>query len=182
MIVRRVASSLLIAWALGFVWFSVTLPQPAGDEPSQGVVVLTGAAGRIDRGIEVLNRGWARRLFVSGVDNEVKPHEFALEYHVLSRRMACCVTLGYEAVDTRSNASETAGWLVRQHVTSVRLVTSDWHMRRAAMELRRAAPAGTRIIEDAVPSQPTLRILFVEYHKLLARYVSGLAGGLIRWR
>ena len=90
---------------------------------------------------------------------------------VRSALMACCVTLGYEAVDTRSNAAETAGWIKSNKVTSVRLVTSDWHMRRAAMELRRTAPAGTVIHEDAVVTRPTLRILFLEYHKLLARLI-----------
>jgi uncharacterized SAM-binding protein YcdF (DUF218 family) len=168
---RRILSSLLLAWAFGFIWFAVALPQPLDGGKSDGVVVLTGGKGRIDRGMEALRRGWAERMLVSGVDRDVKPHEFALEYKVNSALMACCVTLGYEAVDTRSNAAETAGWIRSNKVNSVRLVTSDWHMRRAAMELRRTAPAGTMIHEDAVMTRPTLRILFLEYHKLLARLI-----------
>jgi uncharacterized SAM-binding protein YcdF (DUF218 family) len=170
---RRLASILLLIWALGFVWFAVTLPQPANEERTDGVVVLTGGPGRIERGLEVLARGWAQRLLVSGVDRSVKPHEFALEYRVKARRMACCVTLGYQAVDTRSNAAEAAGWLERQKVKRVRLVTHDWHMRRAKMELSRVAPDGVDIVPDAVPSRPTLGTLLREYHKLIARAVAG---------
>jgi uncharacterized SAM-binding protein YcdF (DUF218 family) len=168
---RRIFAALLLAWALGFVWFAVNLPQPLGAGKSDGVVVLTGGRGRIDRGLEALRRGWAERLLVSGVGREVKPHEFAAEYKVNSSLMACCVTLGYEAVDTRSNADETAGWIKINRIGSVRLVTSDWHMRRAALELRRTAPASITIYEDAVMTQPSLRILVLEYHKLLARLI-----------
>lgn len=169
---KRLISILLLAWALGFIWFAVALPQPAAAGKSDAAVVLTGGKGRIDRGLEALQRGWTERLLVSGVGREVKPHEFAAEYKVNSGLMACCVTLGYEAVDTRSNAKETAAWIARHKARSLRLVTSDWHMRRAAMELRAAAPAGVTIYEDAVPTQPSLRILFIEYHKLLARWLA----------
>lgn len=174
----RLASIGLLAWALGFALFATTLPQPVGEQQqTDAVVVLTGGAGRIDRGIKVLREGWARQLFVSGVDREVKPHEFAAQYKVRSALMACCVTLGFEATDTRSNATETASWIATQGVRSVRLVTSDWHMRRAVMELRRVAPEGVEIVEDAVPTHPTWRTLFTEYHKLIARFVAGLRKG-----
>lgn len=172
--IRRIASIVLIGWALGFVLFAVTLPQAAGKAGTDGVVVLTGGKGRVDRGLEVLRQGWARRLLVSGVGREVKPHEFAVEYSVGTPLMACCVTLGYEAVDTRSNARETAAWVQREKIRSLRLVTSDWHMRRSAMELRRALPPGIAVIEDAVPTHPSLSTLFLEYHKLLARIAAPL--------
>jgi uncharacterized SAM-binding protein YcdF (DUF218 family) len=175
--VRRALSIILLAWALGFIWFAALLPQPAAAGKSDAAVVLTGGKGRIDRGLEALERGWTERLLVSGVAREVKPHEFAAEYKVSPGLMACCITLGYEAEDTRSNARETAAWIARHKAGSLRLVTSDWHMRRAAMELRGAAPAGVTIFEDAVPTQPSLRILFIEYHKLIARFFARLVGG-----
>lgn len=171
--VRRLLSILVLFWALGFVLFAVNLPQPAGEDRADAVVVLTGGPKRIERGLEVLARGWADRLLVSGVDRSVKPHEFALQYRVKARRMACCVTLGYQAVDTRSNAVETAGWLERQKVKRVRLVTHDWHMRRAQMELSRVVPANVTIIADAVPSRPTFGTLLREYHKFIARALAG---------
>ena len=85
--------------------------------------------------------------------------------------MRCCITLGFESVDTRSNATEAARWIADNQLVSVRLVTSDWHMRRAAYELRRAIPAKVTLIEDAVPTRPSLKMLFIEYCKVLARGV-----------
>lgn len=174
--IRRAASLALLVWVLGFAGFALILPQPIGGGASDAVVVLTGGEGRIARGLEALDRGWAKRLLVAGVDREVRPGEFAAEYDVAAKRMACCLTLERTSVDTRSNAREAARWIAANKVRSVRLVTSDWHMRRAGWELARAAPAGTRIVRDAVRSRPSLRTLFVEYHKLVARRIGGALG------
>ena len=166
---RRFIGFVVLAWLLGFAWFASALPQPADEERTDAVIVLTGAEGRIPRGLEVLEKGWARRMLVSGVAREVKPREFELEHDVPRRLMRCCVTLGFESVDTRSNAREAADWIARNKVRSVRLVTTDWHMRRATFELARVLPADVAVVEDAVASHPSLRTLFLEYHKLLAR-------------
>ena len=53
----------------------------------------------------------------------------------------------------------------------MRLVTSDWHMRRAAYELHGDLP-NTEIIEDAVPTRPRLITLFAEYNKYVLRRAS----------
>ena len=174
--VRRFTSLVVLVWLIGFVWFAIALPQPADGAKSDAVVVLTGGGGRIGRGLEALQQGWARRMLVSGVDREVRASEFEAEYKVPPALMACCVTLGFQSVDTRSNARETADWIAENKVRSVRLVTTDWHMRRAAMELSGEIPAKVTIIRDAVASQPTLRTLFLEYNKLIARAGLRLAG------
>lgn len=174
--IRRTASSLLLLWMLGFLWFGIFLPRPAGPVQTDAVVVLTGSGGRIDRGLEVLSLRLAPRMLVSGVDREVRPREFAAEYRISRKLMACCVTLGYESVDTRSNAREAARWIAKNRLSSVRLVTSDWHMRRAALELSQVAPPGLTVVEDAVATRPSFSVLFLEYHKLLARLVQRVWG------
>lgn len=166
--ISRAAAFLAIVYAFGFLWFAAALPQPAADTATDAVVVPTGGPGRIDRGLALLGRGRARELLVTGVDREVRPGEFAAEYKVSPATMRCCVTLGFAAVDTRSNAAETAAWAKARRYRSLRLVTTDWHMRRAAHELARALPPGVAIVRDAVPSRPKLGILFLEYNKLLA--------------
>lgn len=171
---RRLSSLAVILWALGFVWFAIALPLPAGREKTDVVVVPTGGEGRIDRGLAALRQGWAGRMLVSGVSREVKPGEFAAHYKVEPGLMACCVTLGFDSVDTRSNAQEIARWLAAHKARSVRLVTTDWHVRRTAFELGRVLPAGVRVVEDAVPSKPSFWILFLEYHKLLATRAASL--------
>ncbi|HEX7712124.1 MAG TPA: YdcF family protein [Sphingomonadaceae bacterium] len=173
MIVRLIAAAVL-AWLLGFAAFALALPGPAGDEKTDAIVVPTGAVGRIDRGLQQLERGNAKAMLVTGVGREVKPREFAVEYKVAPRLMACCVTLGFSALNTKGNAAETAGWMRRRRFTSLRLVTTDWHMRRAELELKSALPPGITVVDDAVRSKPSPRILFLEYNKLIASFVSQL--------
>ena len=173
--IRRFASFVVIAWALGFVWFAAIPPQPIGTGRSDVAVVLTGGDGRIQRSLEVLARGWVKRVLVAGVDSEVRPREFAAEYEVTGSTMACCITLDQVSVDTRTNAREAAAWISANKVHSVRLITSDWHMRRAAWELGKSAP-DVEIARDAVRTKPSLRILFVEYHKLIARRIAHVFG------
>lgn len=174
---RRFVAFLVLIWLLGFLWFAVWLPGPLpADVRTDAIIVLTGSQGRIEHALDVLKSGKAPRLLVSGVDPEVKPREFAAQFSVPPRLMRCCVTLGFEAYDTRSNAIEAAHWVTRHGARSVRLVTADWHMRRAALELGRELPANVRLERDAVPSQPSLGALILEYHKLLARAALNLAG------
>ena len=175
MIVRFFAVTLL-AWMLGFAWFAIFLPQPLDGRPTDAIVVLTGGAGRIDRGISLLQEGAAKRMLISGVDRSVRPGELAAQYDAPQRLFSCCITLGREAIDTRSNAIETAHWLERRHFKTVRLITTDWHMRRAALELRQAVPGRLTIVYDAVPSRPSLTMLMREYNKYLLRRAAALVG------
>ena len=168
--IRRVVSLVLVAWALGFLLFAVSLPRTADEGATDAIVVPTGGGGRIQRGIALLRRDAAKEMLVTGVFEDVKPGEFAAEYSVPPRLMACCVTLGFAAINTRGNARETAAWVAEHDVRSVRLVTSDWHMRRAALELESALPDGIAIVRDPVRSEPSLWIMFLEYHKLLAAW------------
>ena len=101
--IRRILSLAVILWALGFVWFAMALPQPAGGQKTDAIVVPTGSGGRIQRGLELLRGGAAKRMLVTGVDADVRPIEFAVEYEVPGRTMACCVTLGF-AAPPRSNS------------------------------------------------------------------------------
>ena len=54
----------------------------------------------------------------------------------------------------------------------MRLVTSDWHLRRAAMELRAAVGPRVVVLGDGVTGSPRLTTLVNEYNKLLLRRVA----------
>lgn len=163
----RLLSLVLLAWMLGFAWFAIALPTPLAERETDAVVVLTGGPNRINRGIEVLDRKWAPRMLISGVDLEVRPEEIAAEYKVSQKQMDCCIELGFRAFDTRSNARETARWIEKEKIGSIRLVTSNWHMRRARNELAGALPANVTVEVDAVRDNPSFGMLFAEYHKYL---------------
>ena len=169
--IRRLLSVAVIAWALGFVLFTLLLPGPLEANTTDAVVVPTGGPGRIDRGLDLLRRHQAKRMLVTGVGAGVRKEDLAREYRADTRLFDCCVDLGRDAVDTRSNAGETAAWLTRQHYRSVRLVTSDWHLPRAGMELRAAVGPGVVVLGDGVPNTPRLTTLVNEYNKLLLRRV-----------
>ncbi len=174
MILRGLAF-VALAYALGFVLFVVALPRGGAGGSTDAVVVLTGGAGRIERGLARLRAGSARRMLISGVDRRVRPHELAARIGGAGRLFDCCVDLGREAVDTRSNAEETARWLKQRAYHSLRLVTTDWHMPRARFELARAAP-GVAIVPDPVASDPTLPVLLREYSKYVLRRAAALTG------
>jgi uncharacterized SAM-binding protein YcdF (DUF218 family) len=174
--IGRILSLLFLLWLLGFAWFALLLPQPAPPARTDAIVVLTGGGGRIDRALERLEAGDAKRLLISGVDRDVKPHELAETYGRPRDLFDCCIALGFEAVDTRSNADEVARWVARRNYKSIRLVTTDWHMRRSENELRRALPADVTIVADAVRSTPELPTLWWEYQKFLLGRIGGLLG------
>ncbi len=161
-----------VAWALGFGAFMLSLGRPLDARDTDAIVVLTGGPGRIDRGLAMLRAGHAQRMLVSGVDPDVRPSELAAQFRIAPELMACCIDLGWQAVDTRSNAEETARWVEDHRFRSVRLVTTDWHMPRARMELAAALRGQAQIVGDAVrsgPHSPSWTVLLREYHKYLVR-------------
>ena len=174
--VRRILSLILLLWALGFAFFVVALPGPAGPQHTDAIIVLPGGENRIERGVELLEAGEADRLLVSGVNRTVRPVELAEEIGKPEALFDCCIDLGQEAVDTRSNGAEAARWMRENRFTTVRLVTTDWHMPRARYELERELDAGVTLLADAVVSDPSFMQLFLEYNKYLLRRVSALVG------
>lgn len=172
----RAGAFALLLYALGFALFALLLPRPAGDERTEAIVVLTGGSGRLERGFDLVDRGLAPRMLISGVARTVRPAELAAAYQVDPALIDCCVVLGREAFDTRSNADEVARWVERTETGSIRLVTNDLHMPRAAYELRKRVGPDFPILADAVPSAPRLDAIFMEYNKYLLGRVADLIG------
>ncbi len=132
-----------MAWIVGFAWFIHTTWRPADVPPhTDGIVVLTGGAERIQAGLHLLEQGAASRLLVSGVGR-------AADFPRLAHRtgvdlgLAPRVTLGHHADSTRGNASETAEWVAAHNIRSLIVVTAGYHMPRALAELRQRLPGIT---------------------------------------
>ena len=170
----RFFSLLLIFYVLGFLLFAVTLGRPADGRKTDAAVVLTGGAGRLEHGVDVVRDGKVRRLLVSGTDPAVTKDDLIRRVPRSDRALRCCVDLDSTSVDTRSNAEEAGRWLDRHRYRSFRLITSDWHMRRARYEFGRVLGDKFEVVPDAVRTQPSFMVLFGEYNKYLLRRVAVL--------
>jgi uncharacterized SAM-binding protein YcdF (DUF218 family) len=168
--IARFLSFLILLYALGFILFAVALDRPAKpDVRTDAIVVLTGGSGRIEHAMDVLSDGSAKRLLISGADPSVTKKDMIERLGGKARLVRCCVDLGSESVDTRTNAEEAGRWLEKHKYKSLRLVTNDWHMRRSAYEFRRVLGGQYKLVIDAVRTEPSFAILFSEYNKYLLR-------------
>jgi uncharacterized SAM-binding protein YcdF (DUF218 family) len=172
--IARITSLLLLLYLIGFVLFAFTLgkPAPASAKPTDAAIVLTGGSGRIVHALDVLRDGKAKRLLVAGADPAVRKRDLAERIPGSARLLQCCVDLGSESVDTRSNAEEAGRWLAKHRFHSIRLITSDWHMRRARYEFRKVLKDKYEVIPDAVHTEPSFFTLFGEYNKYVLRRIA----------
>lgn len=168
--ILRFGSALVILYALGFLLFSVTLAGPAPEDArTDGIVAITGGTGRIEQGIAVLADRRGKRMLIAGADPAVTKADLVRRLGGKRSLVQCCVDLGSESVDTRSNAEEARRWAERRGYRSLRLITSDWHMRRARYEFDRQFGPEVTIVADAVRSEPRFVTLFGEYNKYVLR-------------
>lgn len=173
-----VAGALLL-WLWGLVRFVDLIPDTVEDETSRtdAIIVLTGGSLRLEKGFELLSAKLADKLLISGVDKGVHLQEVLGVAGLAPAELECCVTLGYMAEDTGSNAIESAVWIRMNDVRSVRLVTSSYHMPRSLLEFRLTAPGVTIIPHPVFPehvvvdewwSRPgTASLVIREYNKYL---------------
>jgi len=172
---------LFVGAAVGFIAF---LSQLRGVEikparSADGIVVLTGGSSRVSDAMELLAGGYGKRLLISGVHptNAVSDISRSLPDNQ-SLLLRCCVDLDRSAVNTRSNAAETRRWVRERGFKSLIVVTSNYHMPRAIVELSHAIPDVTLIpfavVGDRWRDEPwwtsgaTLRLLLSEYAKYVA--------------
>lgn len=118
------------------------------------VIVFSGFFDRVDLGLHLLEKSLIDSLFISGanpgsgkglIDDFAKQFDLSpqLEAAFVSRR----IVVATKAKNTIENAIEAACWLERQSdIREIVLITSEDHMARASLALRRALPASFRIV------------------------------------
>ena len=169
----------LLLWLAGYVEFCIFSSgvrfKTARGGGTEAIVVLTGGNYRIKTGLGLFAAGQAGHLFISGVNPKVSRQKIENMWNGEPGLPLCCITLGHDASTTRENAQEVRRWLIKQSYTSVQLVTSGYHMRRAMLEFRHALP-GIDIIPRPVQRKDYgLRdkkfwaLTFSEYNKTLFR-------------
>lgn len=178
-IIAILALLIALAWLIGLFMFVERIPRaPENANVTDAVVVLTGGPGRIDRGVALLAEAKADEMLISGVGPDVRRTDLISDSDLSDGILTCCVTLGRAARDTRENAIEAAGWAASRGISSIRLVTSDFHMPRSLLEFEHRLP-DTQILPEPVSthniqldgwwSRPgTALLLAGEYTKYLA--------------
>lgn len=173
---------ILAAMTGGFLEFSrqvsvQTQPNPIPN--ADGIVVWTGpGGGRLNAGTELLNSGKGERLLISGVNTQNSREDILAVLGLSEEQQDCCLDLDYAATDTIGNARETASWAKALGYEHIILVTSDFHMPRAQMEITAAAGRIriTRYPVKSAKSGPWWRDrdqfdrLIQEYGKLLGSF------------
>src|SRR5437763_6085732 len=168
---------------IGFVAFlsqlRATETVPSGK--ADGIVVFTGGSSRVSDAMELLAAGYGKRLLISGVHPTNAASDISRSLPDNQQLLGCCVDLDHSAVNTRSNAAETRRWAKERGFKSLIVVTSNYHMPRAIVELSHAMPdvelIPFSVIGDKWRDEPwwtsgaTLRLLLSEYVKYVAAEV-----------
>jgi uncharacterized SAM-binding protein YcdF (DUF218 family) len=180
------AAAMVVAWGAGFLWFVQVAARRAEPPPphADGIVALTGGAGRVDLALRLLADNHADRLLLSGIGGGTDLATLGRLAGIDTADLAARVTLGRDAASTRGNAAETATWVAQNRIGSLIVVTAGWHMPRAMTELRRAIPE-VRLFPQPVQPQagtdtdhaPGVKLEMQEFTKYLLA-VSGLSAWL----
>jgi uncharacterized SAM-binding protein YcdF (DUF218 family) len=184
---RRLRASIVAALAIlfagaavGFVGFLSQLRAVEVNPTSKadGIVVLTGGSSRVSDAMELLAGGYGKRLLISGVHPTNAASDISRSLPDNQSLLGCCVDLDHSAVNTRSNAAETRRWARERGFKSLIVVTSNYHMPRAIVELSHAMPdielIPFSVIGDKWRDEPwwtsgaTMRLLLSEYAKYVA--------------
>lgn len=172
--------TLVLLWALGGVWFAanvVSMKPDSLDQKTDAIIVLTGGEKRVNTGLDLLAGDNAEKLFISGVNQQVKPEELVALWNGDHEKVLCCITLGYAAENTGANAAESQQWVKENNLKSIRLVTSNYHMARSSLIFQQVMPEVEIYKHPVVPAdfepwkEQFWPLAFEEYNKFLLTWL-----------
>ena len=168
--------------AADFLWFVHQMPvsEAAPARNADGIVALTGGPFRINDALDLLASGHGKRLLISGVNPTTRRGEIARLMPEHERWFTCCVDIDHSAT-TIGNAIETRQWVKSRGFQSLIVVTANFHIPRALVELEHELP-GVMLVPYGVVSEKmrievwwenpeTARLLFLEYLKYIVARV-----------
>lgn len=172
------AAVVMAIWGIGLFRFADSIPMAVADPDTHtdAIVVLTGGSGRLDAGLDLLSRNFAKRLFVSGVYHGVDVERLVQISKREPEGLEPRIGIG-DAVNTVGNASETQVWMKKHGYTSLRLVTGAYHMPRSLAEFHFFMPHVSIIPNPVFPEHVkqkdwwawpgTASLIVSEYNKWL---------------
>ena len=156
---------------------NIPLAPTTNIEITDALVVLTGGTKRLETGLKLLSESRAKKLFISGVYKGVDVRRLLRIFEQNSKKLYCCVELGHAAESTEGNAIETREWIKKESYTSIRLITSNYHMPRSISLFSYHMPEIKIIPQPVFPDsfkgenwwlwKGTARLIILEYLKTL---------------
>jgi uncharacterized SAM-binding protein YcdF (DUF218 family) len=152
---------------------------------TDAIVVLTGGRGRVEEGVKLYRAGEGRLLLLIGVDPTVK------KWELYTGRGADNVILENASRNTLENALYARDLIAGHNVSSIKLITSRYHMKRATLIFRNALAKDVAIYPHPVDSKNlkeewwshggSFKLLFSEFYKYcMFRFFFMVATGELR--
>jgi len=181
---RGLAFLIVFGVLAGFAGYAghVSALDPPENVRADAIIVLTGGEGRLQRAVALLEEGAGTRVLVSGVNPDVSEAAVRASIDIDPDLFACCVDLGREAADTVGNAREAAAWAEEHGFDRIIVVTSDYHIPRAILELRALMPEAELVAWPVGTPRPwesavSARRWSLEYLKFTAVFLREMARG-----
>ncbi len=186
-VILAVPGCLLGAFIIGFIVFASSLgsKDAVTIQKADAIVAFTGGSDRISDAVELLASGRGDRLLISGVNLSTSVERLSKVTQRGNNFFACCIDIDYAAKNTVENAIETRRWVEERGIKSLIVVTSNYHMPRAMIELHRALPDVKLIAHPIVSERPvsgdvfarsftSAKVMATEYTKLIISYTRSI--------
>ena len=152
---------------------------------ASNIVILTGGSNRIRDGLKIIKNlensaiintkllisGTGKGFTISNV-KKLLPKNKSLNIFI-----NCCIELDNKSQNTHSNAIETLKWAKKNNIKAYILITSNYHMPRAALEFKARMPNFKIVTHPITPKKhdisnwmhsfETFSLIFIEYSKFL---------------
>lgn len=122
------------------------------DHKADCAVVLTGGAGRIREGFDLLAQGQVHKLIISGVHPSATLRDIFPQWPFYGGLRVEDVVLERRSATTYGNAQQTLPLVEALRCRSMVLITSHLHMRRAFKTFRQIFPSEMLIVTRSVSS------------------------------
>ena len=183
---KKIFSFFLLSLVAGFLWWTLqlinTFPKklypinPSQKSENIGIVVLTGGKNRIEKGVDLLSKGYGDKLLISGV---FMPSEIEAKFSLEKEKkdlFRCCIFFDQRSRNTLENAQEVDKWLKQnKDIKSIILVSSYYHLPRSIMIFEKEISSKVRIYPKPAFQNINfrnqfffhLRLIISEYLKVL---------------
>jgi uncharacterized SAM-binding protein YcdF (DUF218 family) len=173
-VLRRIAALVLLlvvaAWIAAVVGLFVV---PHGQHPlrADAVFVLSGSSKRLPVGLRLVREGYAPLLVVDRTRPRASPLERRVCAHQIDVRVLCADVEPYSTVGEAEFLGRLAG---ARHWTRVDVVTSQFHVLRAKLILRRCYHGRLAVVGAPnelllLPWNAALESVKLVYHELVHR-------------